>query len=73
MAKIEYEHNNSTRGRTIPITVKLDGKVVGEIRHVLKGTPGVNVREGWQYFSKGSTDGGDIFPTITECQRSLGW
>ncbi len=44
------------------IAVKLDGRPIGEIRQV----PG-----GWQYFPKGHKEGGDVFPTLEGCKRSL--
>lgn len=44
-----------------PLKVRLDGKICGEIRKV----------DGYQYFPKNSNDGGYIFETITDVQRSL--
>ena len=42
--------------------VFLEGKKVGEIKKVVGG---------WQYFPKGSKQGGDIFKKISECEDSL--
>ncbi len=49
------------QGKT-PITVTLDKKVVGEIRHV-KG--------GFQYFPKGGKTGGEVSDTVAKVKRSL--
>ncbi len=53
-----------TEGRNdVPVPVRLEqGKVVGEIRPV---------NGGWQYFPRDSKHGWDVFPSLTECQRSL--
>lgn len=42
--------------------VKLEGKIVGAIKQV-KG--------GFQYFPKGSKNGGEVFPLLRDCVRSL--
>ena len=44
------------------IPVRLDNKVVGEI---------LSVEGGFQYFSKGSKTGGDVYPTLALCKKSL--
>ena len=44
------------------VVVRLDGKKVGEIRHV---------DSQWKYFPKGDKVGGEPFPTLEACQRSL--
>jgi hypothetical protein len=43
--------------------VRLDGKVVGEIRVVSNG---------YQYFPTGEKTGGEVFQNIEACKRSLG-
>ncbi len=48
--------------RDCPVKVRLDGKICGNIK-VVDG--------GWQYFPKGRKEGGDIFPTLAEVQKSL--
>lgn len=48
------------------VRVKLDGKWVGTIRRDRGGA-----RDGWRYFPKGKKTGGDSFPTLIECKRSL--
>jgi hypothetical protein len=45
-----------------PLKVRLDGRVVGEIRKVVGG---------YQYFPKASTYGGEVMPSIALVQRSL--
>lgn len=57
---IEYEYTEGTY--CAPIRVRLDSRFVGEIRPVLNG---------WRYFPKGSKDGGEVFNTVIDCQRSL--
>jgi len=46
-----------------PLKVRLDGKIVGEIR---------KVKGGFQYFAKGNKNGGLIFSTVTAVQEFLG-
>jgi len=48
-----------------PLLVRMDGRIVGEIRRV---------DGGYQYFPKGSSkgNGGEIFPTVAAVQRSIG-
>ena len=45
-----------------PVKVKLDGRLIGEIRPV-KG--------GYMYFVKNTKYKGDVYPTIRACQKSL--
>lgn len=71
MSRLEYEYDSRRPDRTVPIKVRLDGKLAGEIRHVLEGTPGVNMREGWRYFPKGSRSGGELYSSPLECKQSL--
>lgn len=42
--------------------VKLDGKIVGEIKRFSNG---------WQYWPKDAKLGGILYNTLTECERSL--
>lgn len=62
-SNIEYEFIDGPRGRE-KISVKLDGKVVGNIR--ASG-------DGYAYFPKGSRRGyaPEAFKTMREVQRSL--
>jgi hypothetical protein len=53
---IEYEEKG---GKWL---VYLDGRRVGEIR-VVQG--------GFQYFTRGSRHGGEVFPTLPLCKKSL--
>lgn len=43
-------------------TVKLDGKLIGEIK-IVKG--------GYQYYPKGQKRGGEVFPVLSLCKYSL--
>jgi EAL domain-containing protein (putative c-di-GMP-specific phosphodiesterase class I) len=45
-----------------PITVKLDGRVIGKIHQD---------KDGFRYYPKGQKTGGEAFPTIAQCKRSL--
>jgi hypothetical protein len=45
-----------------PLKVRLDDRIVGEIR---------KVDGGYQFFPKGSKFSGDIFETVGEVQKSL--
>jgi hypothetical protein len=53
---IEYLLSNGN------MKVRLDGKIVGSI-HAFNG--------GFQYFPKGSKTGGELFPSLEACKRSL--
>jgi len=55
---ITYTENAKTGGET----VKLAGKVVGEIR-VIEG--------GYQYFPKGQKEGGAWFSNLSHCKRDI--
>jgi hypothetical protein len=48
--------------RPFELAVYSNGRRVGAI---------VNKGGGWQYFPKGSKEGGDIFPILRECKNSL--
>jgi hypothetical protein len=54
---IEYLNN-----MPVGYKVKLDGKVVGEIKRLSNG---------WQYYPINAKFGGMIFDTLVECKRSL--
>lgn len=56
------EHLYTESNPNAPVLVRLDGRVVGEIRPV---------EGGWQYVPKGAKEGGEIFVTLGGCQRSL--
>ena len=63
MSCIEYLYQEGVRPCTKePLKVRLDGRICGEIR---------KVDNSFQYFPKGKKIGGDIFPTITQVQKSL--
>lgn len=60
MSRIQYLY---TEGRNdVPIPVRLDGRVVGTIKPV---------PDGWQYFPLRHKQGGEVFATADECQKSL--
>ncbi len=60
---IEYLYTEGKIGdRNTPIPVRLDGKRVGTIKPV---------EGGWQYFPLHHKQGGSIFNTIDEVQKSL--
>ena len=49
--------------------VYLDGKQVGKI---IGNTIDMQTgREGYCYFPKGQSEGGDVFPTLASCKASL--
>jgi hypothetical protein len=63
MSLIEYLYTEGKIGdRNRPIPVRLDGKRVGTIKPV---------EGGWQYFPYKHKQGGEIFKTIDEVQKSL--
>jgi len=63
MALIEYLYTEGKIGdRNTLIRVRLDGKYADDIKPV---------DNGWQYFPKGKNQGGLVYKTITEVQRSL--
>lgn len=55
---IKYKENAKTHN----IIVQLDGKTVGEIR---------KVADGFQYFPKGQTVGGQVWSTVGECKCDI--
>jgi len=57
MTDIRYETQAGGRD----VVVRLEGKVVGDIR---------KVEGGWQYKPKGARPGG-VFPTLEACKASL--
>lgn len=58
MDKITYSHDTTDR-----VTVYLAGRHVGVIRQQKDGQ--------WQYFPKGQKTGGEKFPTLAQCKRSV--
>lgn len=48
------------------LNVRLDGKIVGIIQEYVEG----DVRS-YQYIPKGSKTGGEKFPTLAQCKRSI--
>ena len=48
--------------RPLYLSVLLDGKKVGEIR---------KVKGGFQYFPKGSKNGGDVIPQLIDLKKQL--
>lgn len=60
---IEYLHQEGIRAcERESIKVRMDGRIVGEIR---------KVEGGYQYFPKGQAAGGSVFPTVQAVQASL--
>ncbi len=55
---ITYQQNRKTGAEV----VKLDGRVVGEIRATIGG---------YQYFPKGQKDGGAVWSNIAHCKRDI--
>lgn len=63
MSGIEYLYKEGEEACSKePLKVRLDGRICGEIR---------KVDDGYQYFSKGCKNGGEVFETITGVQRDL--
>ena len=63
--RIEYLYREGeTACSKEPLKVRLDGKIVGEIR---------KVENGYQYFPKGAGKeaGGQVFGSVREVQKSL--
>ena len=54
---IEYKTKSSTETK-----VYLDGKIVGTIK---------KTDEGYTYYPKGKKNGGETFPTLDKCMKSL--
>ena len=62
---IEYQY---TEGKpNADVKVRLDGKVIGEIRREVFPLP----NGGWRYFPKGWKVGGELFSSLGKCQKSL--
>jgi len=60
---IQYLYQEGVEAcETEPLKVRLDGRICGEIR---------KVEEGYQYFPKGQKEGGEVFNTVAQVQRSL--
>lgn len=60
---IEYLYQEGCRACSKePLKVRLDGKVVGEIR---------KVEGGYQYVSKGNRHRGEVLPTVDAVQKTL--
>lgn len=63
---ITFENQNGRRGsKGVPmweIDVRLDGKIVGTVKHCA---------DGYFYVAKGSRRKGEIFETLVECKQSL--
>jgi hypothetical protein len=51
------------------VEVYLDGQLAGKIKKVSKD--GTISGYGWQYFPKGQTKGGEIYPSLLACKKSL--
>lgn len=51
-----------------PIRVLSEGKVLGTIKTTRSD---IGTEPKFQYFPKGSKNGGDVFPTLAECKASL--
>lgn len=60
---IEYLYKEGEKAcEKRPLKVRLDGKICGEIR---------KVDQGYQYFPKGQKEGGEVFSSVVEVQKSL--
>ena len=59
---IKYLYDTSKECGTYPLKVRLDGKLIGEIR---------KTEGGFWYVPKGQKTGGNVFATITLVQRTL--
>lgn len=60
---IEYLYTERQKPcETEPLKVRLDGKICGEIR---------KVDTGYQYFPKGSKEGGTVYSNVREVATSL--
>lgn len=63
---ITYTYPDHWRTAQLPISVLLDGRKVGEIQHITRDN-----QRGYCYFPKGDCLGGECFPTLSACQKSL--
>jgi hypothetical protein len=52
------------------VQVRLDGKLIGEIRHE-RDPQEATIYFGWRYYPKGKKVGGELFQTLDEVARSL--
>ena len=59
--RIVYKEKLNQYDQPVSLTVYLDGKAVGLIKHDL---------DGWRYYPRGHK-GGDAFPTLAQCKVSL--
>lgn len=60
---LSYDYTNGEKAcKSGPLTVRLDNRICGEIRQV---------KDGYQYFPKGSKVGGPILRTVSAIQSSL--
>lgn len=66
---IEYERKRK-RDMDSPVTVKLDGKIAGEIRPIRPIRDSINIY-GWRYFPKGQVVGGEAFRTLRDCKMDI--
>lgn len=63
MCKIEYVYPaTGLNPKNHPVKVKLDGKIIGQIK---------NVDDGWQYVPKGHKKGGEVYKSFMKVQLSL--
>lgn len=60
---ITYEFVENTNHDILKIKVKLEKRLIGQIEPVKGG--------GWQYFPKGSKQGGEIMKSYVLVQKSL--
>lgn len=61
---IEYLYQEGVRPcEKEPLKVRIEGRVVGEIR---------KVKYGYRYFPNGQSQGGEVFPTVSDVQHLLG-
>ena len=63
---IEYIDNKS-----LSISVKLDGKIVGHIRKIYTANGKINLALNYQYLPKGQKIGGELFSSLKACKESL--
>lgn len=72
MSIIEYQYTEGRRD--VPIAVRVDGKIVGDIKPVWDKRVDLTQKQelnGWQYVPRGQKTGGKIFATLQACQDSL--
>ena len=61
---IDYEYIEGRKG--FHLNVRLDSRVVGRIRPIETDSG-----RKWQYFPNRAREGGELFPSLDECKRSL--